>query len=435
MSELIDHRQERIEIMKALIRQLHEGTGEGKIRRQLETMLDEADYADVFEMEVQLIEEGIDQESIQELCDTHTRVLSNHLDLQETPQTNPGHPVHTFLQENVELTVRCQKIRLLMEEVADLEDGGDALPLMRDIQGLLNDLMDVDKHYRRKENLLFPYFEKKDIPGPPAVMWGKHDETRRMLRLTIQGLQDIDRLRAAEARAYNTLAVGAAVSAVEDMIYKEEKILFPTALDLLTDREWYQITRQSPEIGFCLYDPEFEWRPEGIEVDEAPAFPGQEGRIQMPTGAFKLEELLAVFSTLPVDLTFVDRDDTVRYFSPGKERIFDRNRAILGRKVQYCHPPKSVHTVNRILKDFKSGAQDRAQFWIQMGPRKIHIAYYALRDEEGSYLGTLEVTQDITEIQALEGERRLLEYDEPPTEGTEDKHEHQKHHHAERPAG
>ncbi|MDZ7843984.1 MAG: DUF438 domain-containing protein [Anaerolineales bacterium] len=411
MSEVINNRQERIDIMKSLIRRLHEGSEEKKIRRQLETMLDEADYSDVFLMEVQLIEEGIDQESIQELCDTHTRVLSGHLDLQETPETNPGHPVHTFLQENKELNLRVQKARLVMEEVQKLEEGADALPLMRDIQGFLNELMDVDKHYRRKENLLFPFFEKKDIPGPPAVMWGKHDEVRENLRLTIQGLQEIDRVKAGEARAYNFFAVQTALESVEDMIYKEEKILFPTSLDILSDQEWYQIYQESPEIGFCLYDPEFDWAPEGVEEFKESFSSTSSGRLQMPTGAFQLEELIAVFSTLPFDITFVDQEDTVRYFSPGKDRIFDRSRAILGRKVQYCHPPKSVHTVNQILKDFKSGAQDRARFWIQMGPRKIYIVYYALRDEEDTYLGTLEVTQDITEIQALEGERRLLEYE------------------------
>lgn len=414
MSELIDNRQQRIEIMKSLVRQLHEGSEERKIRRQLETMLDEADYSDVFLMEVQLIEEGIDQESIQELCDTHTRVLSSHLDLQETPETNPGHPVHTFLQENKELTFRTQKIRYLIDEVRNLEADEDALPLMREIQGLLNELMDVDKHYRRKENLLFPYFEKKEIPGPPAVMWGKHDETREKLRLTIQGLQAIDRVQAREAAAYNLLAVQPAIASVDDMVYKEEKILFPTSLDILTEQEWYEIYRQSSEIGFCLYVPEFEWVPEGgvpMEIDSPAA---RHGRVQMPTGAFTVDELISVLGMMPLDITFVDRNDTVRYFSPGKDRVFDRTRAILGRKVQYCHPPKSVHTVNQILEDFKAGKQDQARFWIQMGPRKIYIVYYALRDNDGSYLGTLEVTQDITDIQAIEGERRLLEYDREP---------------------
>ena len=117
-------------------------------------------------------------------------------------------------------------------------------------------------------------------------------------------------------------------------------------------------------------------------------------------------------STLPFDVTFVDREDTVRYFSPGRERIFERTRAILGRKVQYCHPPKSVHVVNKIVADFKSGKQDRARFWINMGGKMVYIVYYAVRDEKGEYIGTLEITQDVSEIRQLEGERRLLAYDE-----------------------
>ncbi len=411
MSEIIDNRQQRIEIMKSLVRQLHSGSAEDKIKKQLETMLDEADYSDVFVMEVQLIEEGISEESIRDLCDTHTRVLSSHLDLQETPETNPGHPVHTFVQENKELVMHTQQIRLLIKQVAGLEPDQDALPLMHQIQGLLNKLMDVDKHYRRKENLLFPYFEKKDIPGPPSVMWGKHDETREYLKMTIQGLQETDHIQAAEAKAYNMFAVSTAIEAVEDMVYKEEKILFPTALDILTDQEWYQIYLETPEIGFCLYVPEFEWIPEGGVHQDIERSILQSGRIQMPTGAFHLEELVNVFSILPIDLTFVDKDDTVRYFSPGKNRVFDRSRSILGRKVQYCHPPKSVHIVNQILEDFKSGAQDKAHFWINMGPKTINIEYYALRGDDGVYKGTLELTQDITGVRQLEGERRLLEYD------------------------
>ena len=412
MTEIINNRQQRIEIMKSLVRQLHDGSGEEKIRKQLETMLDEADYSDVFVMEVQLIEEGIPEESILELCDTHTRVLSSHLDLQETPQTNPGHPVHTFVEENKELTKLTQRIRLLIKKVDQLKDDQDALPLMQDIQSLLNELMDVDKHYRRKENLLFPYFEKNDVPGPPAVMWGKHDETRTLLKGTILGLQQTDQILADEARAYNLFAVSTALESVEDMIYKEEKIILPTALDLLTEEDWYLIYLESPEIGYCLYVPEFDWMPEGVDLSDLAPSASKSDRVQMPTGSFQLEELIRTFSALPFDLTFVDKDDTVRYFSPGKNRVFERSRTILGRKVQYCHPPKSVHIVNQILADFKSGDQDQARFWIQMGPRLVYIIYYALRGEDGSYQGTLEVTQDATGIRELDGERRLMEYDQ-----------------------
>jgi len=416
MSELINNRQQRIEIMKNLIRQLHAGVAEERVKAQLETLLDEADYSDVFLMEVQLIQEGIPAESIQQLCDTHTRVLKKHLDLQETPETVPGHPVHTFVQENRELTKTTARIRLLMQQVDALPDEQDATEPMRAIQGLLNNLMDVDKHYRRKEYLLFPHFEKNNLPGPPTVMWGKDDEVRTLLRQTIAGLQQVEQLNAAEAKAYNLIAVSPAIEAVDDMVYKEEKILFPTALNLLTEQDWYDIYIQSDEYGYCLYAPQFEWIPEGGVHKEIRQSAAVNGRVQMPTGSFTLEELIAMFSTLPFDLTFVDKDDTVRYFTPGKNRIFDRSRAILGRKVQYCHPPKSVHVVNQILRDFKAGKQDRARFWINLRGRLVYICYYAVRNAQGEYLGTLEVTQDLSEVRALEGERRLLMYDDAAKE-------------------
>lgn len=412
MSEIINNRQQRIEIMKSLIRQLHNGVAEEQVKHQLETMLDEADYSDVFLMEVQLVQEGIPAQKIQELCDTHTRVLKRHLDLSETPETVAGHPVNTFVQENRALTKTTARIRLLIKQLESLPEEQDATDVMRNIQEFLNHLMDVDKHYRRKEFLLFPFFEKNNLPGPPMVMWGKHDEARKLLRETISGLQQVEKLNVAEAEAYNLFAVTPAIDAVDDMIYKEEKIMFPTALNLLTEQDWYEIYRQSDEYGYCLYAPQFEWTPEGgihMEIKKSSA---AGGRVQMPTGSFTLDELIAMFSTLPFDITFVDKDDTVRYFTPGRNRVFDRSRAILGRKVQYCHPPKSVHIVNQIVRDFKAGKQDRARFWINMHGRMIYICYYAVRDAHGGFLGTLEVTQDLTEVRALEGEQRLLAYDE-----------------------
>jgi len=413
MSEIINNRQQRIDIMKGLIRQLHAGSREDKIRRQLETMLDGADYSDVFRMEVQLIEEGIPQESIQQLCDTHTRVLKKHLDLQETPLTVPGHPVHTFVEENKELTNTTAAIKLAIEKISAMDDADEVLTEVQKIHQQLNDLMDVEKHYRRKENLLFPYFEKNNLTGPPSVMWGKHDEAREILKLSLEGLQQLASISAAEAKAYNLFAVVPALEAIDDMIYKEEKILFPTAMDLLTEQDWYEIYLQSDEIGYCLYAPQFEWTPEGGFHHELKKPSAHGGRIQMPTGSFSLDELTGAFKILPFDLTFVDKDDTVRYFSPGSHRIFDRSRAILGRKVQYCHPPKSVHMVNQILRDFKQGSQNLARFWISLHGKFVLISYYAMRDEQGEYMGTLEVTQDLTELRQLQGERRLLEYDQP----------------------
>jgi DUF438 domain-containing protein len=158
-----------------------------------------------------------------------------------------------------------------------------------------------------------------------------------------------------------------------------------------------------------LYDPQVEWEPK-IEIPKEEIHVDNE-KIQLSTGSFTKEELEALFGVLPVDITFVDKDDTVRYFSHGKDRIFERSRAILGRQVQFCHPPSSVHIVEEILNDFKSGKQDEATFWINFNGKFIHIAYYAMHDAQGKYSGTLEVTQDVSQYKKLEGERRLLTYD------------------------
>ena len=411
MSELINNRQKRIETLKGLIRQLHQGADEAEVKAKIEQLLPDLDYSDVFTAEMQLIQEGIPPQSIQQLCDAHTRVLRAQLDRQQAIEMPPGHPLHTFLQENRALSQVIEQVRALVQQVEALPDEQESTDYVRAIQQKLNDLTDVHKHYLRKEYLLFPYFEKNNLMGPPTVMWGKHDEARQLLREAISVLQSQPAFTAAQAKDCIRQAVLPAINAIEEMIYKEEKILFPVALSLLTEQDWYEIYLQSDEYGYCLIAPEGEWVPEGgVQMPiRQPAASG--GRIRMPTGSFTLEELIAVMSTLPFDLTFVDKDDTVRYFTPGKERIFSRSIAILGRKVQYCHPPKSVHIVDQILSDFKSGKQSRARFWINLRGRLVYICYYAVRNEQGEYLGTLEVTQDLTEARSLEGERRLLMYD------------------------
>ena len=124
---------------------------------------------------------------------------------------------------------------------------------------------------------------------------------------------------------------------------------------------------------------------------------------------FSTETLEAIFDALPVEPSFIDAEDTVRYYSKGDKRIFKRTPAVIGRKVQDCHPPKSLHKVEQVISDLKSGKRDVAEFWIDLNGRKVYIRYFAVRDKAGKYLGTLEVTQDITDIQKIEGEKRLVD--------------------------
>jgi hypothetical protein len=240
-------------------------------------------------------------------------------------------------------------------------------------------------------------------------MWGKHDEIREQIKGSIEVLQ-VENITKDEFIAIADLVLKPAARGAEEMITKEDEILFPMSLDALSEAEWYEISKQSLEIGFCLYDPQIEWRPEWVEEQSINESQKSGSHIQLPSGSFSAEEIMAILNTLPVDITFVDKDDKVKYFSQGSERIFQRNRAILNRDVRHCHPPASAHIVDKIIDDFKSGRQNSAPFWINMGGKMIHIEYFALRNDKGEYLGTLEVSHNITPYRELEGEQRILSY-------------------------
>lgn len=404
MSELINNTEKRKQLLKHMILKLHDGESADMVRTQLIDMLGQVPYGEVVEVEQELISEGLPVEEVLKLCDAHSQALKGVVAETKTSQVPAGHPVHTFIQENRALQLEIAQLEELFRKVKEQNPA----ELLNSFKVHFNRLSDVDKHYRRKENLVFPYLEKLGITGPPVVMWGKHDEVRELLKAAHEALNAPGEMSVSDIESMIEFILKPATAAIEEMIYKEEQILFPMCLDRFTDADWLQIDRDSIEVGFCLYDPQVKWQPEGIieQIEEKPL----DGRIQLPSGSLTVNELTAMLNTLPVDITFVDKDDKVKYFSQGKHRIFDRNRSILNRDVRMCHPPSSVHIVEQILNDFKSGKESRARFWIQMGGRFIHIEYFALRNEQGKYLGTLEVSQDLTALRALQGEQRLLSY-------------------------
>jgi len=411
VSELIDNvGRSRRDLLKHLILQLHGGTAPAQVQKQLLRLLGQVPYGLVVEVEQELLADGLPAEEVTRLCHLHGAALEGAIDLTRAPVAPPGHPAHTFAQENAALGAAIAALRAATSELdgmADDDEPGEALLAVRE---RLHALTDVEKHYLRKEHLLFPYLEKHGITGPPKVMWGKHDEARALLRAAIEAVAQAP-AGTAEARAVLALAVAPAAQAIEDMIGREDNILLPMALDTLDELEWWEVARQSAEIGYCLVDPGEGWRPASIS---APPETGdaEGGRVRLPTGRLSVKELEALLDALPLDATFVDAEDRVRYFTRGAERVFARSRAVLGRKVQHCHPPSSVDTVDRILEGFRSGRQDRAAFWIDLRGRFVHIEYVALRDSRGAYLGCLEVTQDLTAKRALSGEQRLLSWAE-----------------------
>lgn len=407
MSELIHDQQRRMALLKHMILQLHGGEAPDAVRPQLIRLLGRVPYDEVVAVEQELIREGMPTEEILKFCDLHKLALNPSLQPDEERRVPPGHPVDVMRAENRALGWELDAVRALLDQVATLDEGADATELLHDLRVRFNALMDVEKHYLRKEHLLFPFLEKHGITGPPTVMWGKHDEARALLKGAVETLAAAPGATAAEARALAPLVLEPALEAIAGMIDKEQQILLPMCLDTLADDEWGAIAAGSAELGYCLVVPEVEWRPAGALPAEAG---GGDGRVRLPSGSFTTAQLEAVLNTIPFDITFVDADDTVRYFSEGRERIFARTRAIIGRKVEYCHPPKSVAIVQKILSDFREGRESHAQFWIELGGKFLCIEYFALRDEAGKFLGTLEVSQDLTAKRALTGQQRLLNY-------------------------
>ena len=410
MSELIDNSKHRKERLKELILSLHDGESPEKVRQELIHTLKSIPYGEVVEVEQELISEGLPESEVLKLCDIHGEVLEGHVDLSGAKEIPVGHPVDVFIHENRAINKTIEKATNLLHSITKVpEDNfGNFILVLRTV---FNELMDIDKHYQRKEYLVFPYLEQHEITGPPMVMWGKHDEIREQLKGCNALLKEEDLSKQDLSDALELLYFPV-LKAVSDMVQKEEEILFPMCMDVLSVDDWWSIHKQTLEFGFTLYDPEVDWKPEGLEVEETDEeiARNKDGGVMLPSGSFTADELMAVLNTAPVDMTFVDKNDKVKYFTQGSHRIFPRTRSIINRDVRLCHPPGSVDIVEKIIEDFKSGKESHAPFWIQVKGRFILIEYYALRNDKGEYLGTLEVSQDLTNARGLEGERRILSY-------------------------
>jgi DUF438 domain-containing protein len=403
MSELIDNRAQRIRTLKEIIRDLHRGADPDEVRGSLRSLVRETTSSEIAAMEQELIAGGMPVEEVQSMCDLHSQVLREVLVEPVQLAPVPGHALDTFQREN-------QALAGVVAEMRDLAVGLETAPDLVRWREVLGRLMDVEKHYQRKENLLFSCLERHGITGPSKVMWGKDDEVRELLDALAESLS-VETMTIDEASLVAEAVVAPALAAIEEMIAKEEKILFPMSRETLTDDEWGEIWQDSPRFGFCLVEPRDGYRPPRAKEPAQTVDLPSGAAVVFPTGALDFGQLQGIFGVLPVDLTFVDADDRVRFFSEGPDRVFERSKAILGRKVQHCHPPKSVHIVEEIVSSFRAGEKDVAEFWIQLHGRFVHIRYFAVRGEDGAYLGTLEVTQDLTRLRELQGDRRLLQWE------------------------
>lgn len=398
MSESINNREYRKNVIKEVIKQLHEGKTVDQVKGQFEKAFEGVSATEISEAEGALIAEGLPVTEVQRLCDVHASVFKGSIEEihQPTDQKQiPGHPANTLIRENRVIE------KILEKEIkpfySDLNDKN-----RKELMKGFDHLSKIDLHYQRKENLFFPFLEKYGITAPPKVMWGVDDEIREQIK-------EVKAILAESPSDTNVMKdkINVLIDKVNEMIFKEENILLPMLLEKLTQDEWKSIADDVDEIGY-LVDKVPVWNPTKEAKEEIKEEAKEPGVITLPSGVLKVEELTWMLNSLPFDITFVDKNDVVKYFSQSSERIFPRTKAIIGRNVSNCHPPASVHIVEKIVEDFKSGKKDHEDFWIKAGDKYILIRYYAVRNQEREYIGVLEVTQDIKPIQEITGEKRLL---------------------------
>lgn len=415
MSAEINNSEYRKKVIAQLIKRLHDGEPVDEVKKTFKKEFDGVGADEIAQAEKELMASGVPLEEVQRLCDVHASLFEGSVaeihGLGTKAGRPVGHPVWVLEKENEALMDLLSTIDATVAKAT-----ADQANAITELGRLMDSLLDIKKHYGKKENLWFPRMEQHGITAPPKVMWGVDDEIRAQIKTVRDAI-------ASPLPASWTADYQAVRQRIVDMVSKEENILTPMVSGVFTDDDWNLIAEGTEEIGFFLIDgrPALfyaaqrapvrhharEEKSQTVQMESRPTLP-TEGTITLATGTFDAKTLQAVLNTLPVDITFVDASDTVRYFSQGKERVFPRTTAILGRQVVNCHPPASMHVVQQILDDFRAGNREEADFYIHLKDKYIYIRYYAVRDEKGVFLGTLEVTQDIAAIQQLTGDKRLL---------------------------
>jgi len=304
--------------------------------------------------------------------------------------------LYYLMEENKGLLVKLDSFRVLIKR-QNYEDD------RKFIIDSLNTFVLYNSHLLKLENILFPYMEKKaERFEGLKIMWSLHDEVRDNIKTSISLISE-ENINEKELNR----VLGKVFFGLRGLVQKQELIMFPAAVEILDENEFKAMHIQSFEYEFPYIDKPMKPRDTLSSLFKEENI--GEGIIKMETGSFTFEQMEAVINVLPVDITFVNKDDKVAFFSKPNERIFPRSVAIIGRDVRNCHPPESVHVVEEILARFKKGEKDSESFWLKLKGMFILIQYYAVRNDKGDYLGTLEVGQEVSNIKALEGEKRLLD--------------------------
>ncbi|MFP4186162.1 MAG: DUF438 domain-containing protein [Thermoplasmata archaeon] len=435
--------EDKKEKIKDLLRNIHEGEGDvEKMRSEFKDLLNSISPQEIPSLEQELVKEGVTPDEIAEMCDLHLDIFRDSVENEyDLVNMSKGHPLNTLYRENEEITRDAEMLPLTVRSIQEEDDPENRDEKLNELKKKVSDLLKIDRtHYTRQEMIIFPHIEKRGIEAVPRVLWRKHDENmgevKKLLELISKGpgkgeefFEELEETSREVSRS------------ILDMVFRENNILYPTLKELLSEEEWAAVLEQERDLGYYKIEPEKGWDPDvepkypyqvekEISETELSELPDQlkdvvgeegfekdtydvrkDGDLEVDTGFLDKEEINSILRTLPVDITFIDENNRVRYYSE-TERIFPRSRSIIGRPVKFCHPPGSVDKVKKILEKFRSGEEDEAEFWIQGGDAFIHIRYFPVRNDDGDYLGAIEMVQEVSDIRGLEGQKRILDWGE-----------------------
>ena len=379
---------ERQEKLKELMLRLHQGEKEEVIQEEFNKHFDSVSPYEIQVMERNLMQEGITYEEIMRLCKIHASLMSAKVEAGEGMPDfeKEGHPVMVLKKENLALRGAIDRIERLLQAYVSSKDE----ELLKGLKRQISLLDQFENHYLRKEYALFPIMESKGITAPPKVMWGVHDEIREIYKNFKQAFNE----QADDVMEQFLVAK----EELLEMIFKEENILIPMVAQAFHVDDWEKMAQDTPQYGYCIVTPEAEWKvekkPSTIQSKEEIQ---ETGDIPLSTGSLSLEQLDLLLNLLPMELSFVDKDNIVKYYNEGngEEKIFKRTKSAIGRDVINCHPPKSHAIVKQLFEQLRSGQKEKEEMWFKKEDKMIHVTYHAVRNSQGEYMGVLEYVQNI----------------------------------------
>ncbi len=415
-------KEQKIQLVKQILKEITMGADPEKLKQKYSEILREISPFEIAFIEQQLVREGIKPDDILKVCDIHVDMFREYLAAQELEGVPEGHPLDLLIRENIEIMKTAEALSLYTSAIRNAENIAEKKRYLGIALGILVNLKDmIRKHYRKNQMLLFPYLEKRGIDVVPRVLWGREDQVLVEIRKILSGKpetgEEIDKL----AETLSKISMD-----ITDIVFRENKILYPTAWMLLSEGEWVAIHELAKEFGYIV-STEKKWIPRSkpiypymvageIPTDKPEKLPQEIKRavgeitpddykvvrgddIDLETGFLRREEIINIFRYLPLELTYADSNDRVRFFTMSRlSKGFPRSKTIIGRKIGYCHPPRLEKYVMKNVELLKKQGLTSREFWTRMGGRIIRVLIVGVRNDKGEYLGTLEIVEDMTDI-------------------------------------